>query len=98
MSRMFSARVRNGVIVADEIALTEGSMVTVFDDAGGDGDGDPLTAEQHDLVERTRGELAPGEGISPAELLATLRRDRADREAATGATRSTSGADSSRSS
>ncbi len=98
MSRVFSACVRNGVIVADEVALTEGSTVTVFDDAVCDGDGDPLTTEQHDLVERGRGELARGEGISPAELLATLRRDRADHEATTGATRSTSGADSSRSS
>lgn len=93
MSRVFSACVRNGVIVADEVALTEGATVTVFDDADRDGDGDALTAEQQDLVERARGELARGEGISLAELLATLRRDRADRAAATGVTSSTAGPD-----
>ena len=77
---MFSAHVHNGVIVADEVALTEGATVTVFDDADLDADADAeLTAEQQNLIEQSRAELARGEGISAAELMETLRRDRAAR-------------------
>jgi hypothetical protein len=79
MSRVYSAHVRNGVIVADDVQLAEGAAVTVVDDADLDVRDDELTAEQRDAIERARAELARGEGILPAELMAALRRDRAIR-------------------
>lgn len=78
---MFSARVRNGVIVADGVALTEGATVTVVDDADLDDGEHELTGEQQEAVERGRAELARGEGVSRAELMATLRSDRDARAA-----------------
>lgn len=81
MSRMFSAHVHNGVIVADDVPLTEGATVTVFDDVDLDVGDNELTAEQQDLIEQSRAELARGEGISAGDLMETLRRDRATRAA-----------------
>lgn len=81
MTRSFTAHVRDGVIVADDIALAEGAPVTVFDDADVDGASGELTAAELELVDRGRAELARGEGISRAELMASLRRARAERAA-----------------
>ena len=81
MTRSFTAHVRNGVIVANDVALTEGAAVTVFDDADLDVADCELTAEQLELVRRGRDELARGQGVSREELMATLRRDRAARAA-----------------
>ena len=81
MTRSFTAHVRNGVIVANDVALTEGAAVPVFDDADLDVADSELTAEQLELVRRGRDELARGQGVSREELMATLRRDRAARAA-----------------
>lgn len=80
MSRSFSARVHNGVIVADEVALVEGETVTVVLNGVADADDGELTDEELDAVERGRAELARGEGVSIDELRAMLRRDREQRD------------------
>jgi hypothetical protein len=84
MVRRFTAHVRNGVIVADDVALTDGAVVTAFDDADRDLADDALTTDEEALVERGRAELARGEGMSSAELADALRRDRLARHPAGG--------------
>jgi hypothetical protein len=61
---MFSATVKDGVIVAEDIDLPEGATVTVIlDEDTANDDADEATAEQHDELDEAIAEADRGEGI-----------------------------------
>lgn len=61
---MFSAKVRDGVIVAEDIDLPEGATVTVvLDEDTVNDNADEVTAEQLDELDEAIAEADRGEGI-----------------------------------
>jgi hypothetical protein len=76
---MFSAKVKDGVIVAEDIDLPEGATVTVvLDEDTANDNADEVTAEQLDeldeaIAEADRGEGIPWEAVR-AELFTSRRR------------------------
>lgn len=64
MSTMFSAKVKDGVIVAEDIDLPEGATVTVvLDEDTATDDAGEVTAEQLDELDEAITEADRGEGI-----------------------------------
>ena len=64
MSTMFSAKVKDGVIVAEDIDLPEGATVTVvLDEDTANDNADEVTAEQLDELDEAIAEADRGEGI-----------------------------------
>jgi hypothetical protein len=61
---MFSAKVKDGVIVAEDIDLPEGATVTVvLDEDTANDNADEVTAEQLDELDEAIAEADRGEGI-----------------------------------
>ncbi len=69
---MFTARVKDGVIVADGVDLPEGETVTVLVDGQGDDDDDELTAEEEAELEESAAALDRGEGVAWEQVRGAL--------------------------
>lgn len=70
---MFSAKVKDGVIVAEDIDLPEGATVTVvLDEDTANDNADEVTAEQLDELDEAIAEADRGEGIPWATVRAEL--------------------------
>lgn len=77
VSIVFSAKVKGGVIVADDITLPEGATVTVVvDDGPADDAVDEVTPEQVAELEEAIAEADRGEGLPWETVRAQLFGDR----------------------
>ena len=70
---MFSAKVKDGVIVADDVDLPEGATVTVVLDDDPANDDDSVTPEQLDELDEAIAQADRGEGIPWESVRAELR-------------------------
>ncbi len=75
MTSVFTATVKGGVIVVDDVELPEGATVTVVLDEPADEYAELTPAETAELREAI-GEADRGEGVSWATVRDELRRDR----------------------
>ena len=73
MTSIFSATVKDGVIVADDVELPEGAMVTVMVDDPAD-DYAELTAEEEAELEAAVAAADRGEGVPWETVRAELQR------------------------
>ena len=73
MSTVFSAKVKDGVIVADDIDLPEGATVTIVLDDDPANDDDSVTPEQLGEVDEAIAQADRGEGIPWESVRAELR-------------------------
>ena len=70
---MFSAKVKDGVIVADDIVLPEGATVTIVLDDDPANDDDSATPEQLEELDDAIAQADRGEGMPWESVRAELR-------------------------